>query len=376
MCEVQEKKKAELNLFLLTKTIFKRWKWLLLTVLIGAILGGAVGFFTTFRKKVYGTELQFQAYQVTIEQTNATVKVNAYKRYDESTMSDLLAFLNTRTFLEKLYCDEYGVPVAQEDMAEELKTAIATAKEQGKTLQDKNTEIKALEKDLTTEEALTKSKKDLYTIEEQAFEALTAAYEIAAKAGTLTSEQEAEYMAQKTVFLSAYNEYTAQQKKQAVVQDRLAALKEERLQANAQANESRAKAISLWRAEPSYKALFGKIDEEEMTVEFARPTGNASLSTIIAKIEVLDDLKVAQEIAALIEARLPSFVKEWIGDESAHCEYLPSDAVSQTNADETLSTSVKDAILGAIIALLVACVTIAIVDREKCLVRGEAYEQK
>ena len=372
MSEMQEKKK-ELNLYLMLKALLRRGKWLLLSLLIGAVIGGSLGFFVTFSKKVYGAEIQFQVYQVNVETTqnttNGTVvnttKPNAYKRFDEATMSDLLSFLNARSFMERLYCDEYGVPVQKDHYANDLKTAIETARTQKKDLREKELSVKLLGKEVEKEKSITEMKKELYTIEDETFEAMTTAYEIAVTAGTVTPEQEEEYQTQKEIYLNAYTAYTTQQKKQAQVQEQFAILQAETSVVRTQANEAVATALTLWRAEEDYKNLFKKVDKAD--VEFTRPVGNDSLAFITATIDVQKDLGFAKELVSLIEETLPAYVKECIGD-GAFCQALPYDAVGRTNKDDIISNAVTYAILGGLLALVVVCVVVSVIDREKFMI--------
>ena len=378
MSEMQEKKK-ELNLYLMLKALLRRGKWLLLSLLIGAVIGGSLGFFLTFSKKVYGAEIQFQVYQVNVEtmQNNVngtvvnTTKPNTYKRFDEETMSDLLSFLNARSFMERLYCDEYGVPVHKDHYANDLKTAIETARTQKKDLREKEVSVKLLEKEVEKEKSITEMKKELYTIEDETFEAMTTAYEIAVTAGTLTPEQEEEYQTQKEIYLNAYTAYTAQQKKQAQVQEQFAVLQAETSVMRTQTNEAVAKALTLWRAEEDYKNLFKKVDKAD--VEFTRPVGNDSLAFITATIDVKKDLDFAKELVSLIEKTLPAYVKECVG-EGAFCQALPYDGVVRTNKDDIISNTVTYAILGGLLALVVVGVAVSVIDRDKFMIPVEDEE--
>ena len=374
MSEMQGKKRKELNLYLMLKTLFRRGKWLLISLLIGAVIGGALGFFITFNKKIYGAEIQFQVYQVNVEQTpntnntTTTTKPNAYKRFDEATMSDLLSFLNARSFVERLYCDEYGVPIVKDAYANDLKVAIETATAQKKALREKEVAVKLLEKEVEKEKSITEMKKELYTIEDETFEAMTVAYEIAVTAGTVTPEQETEYKAQKETYLNAYNAYTVQQKKQAQVQEQLAVLKAETSTARTQANESVAKVLALWRAEEEYKTLFSKIEKAD--IEFTRPIGDDSLAFITANVGVKKNFDFAKELVGLIEEKLPAYVKECVGD-GAFCQALPYEEVGRTNKEDIISNTVKYAILGGVLSLLVACIVLGVKDREQFFVCAE-----
>ena len=377
MSEMQEKKKTELNLYLMLKTLLRRGKYLLLSLLIGAVIGGSLGFFLTFSKKVYGAEIQFQVYQVNVEtptnNTNgATVSVtkpNAYKRFDEATMSDLLSFLNARSFMERLYCDEYGVPVAKDNYADDLKSAIESARTQKKDLKEKEVSVKLLETEVEKEKSITEMKKELYTIEDETFEAMTTAYEIAVTAGTLTPAQEEEYQTQKEIYLNAYTAYTAQQRKQAQVQEQYAVLQAEASAMRTQTNEAVAKALSLWRMEEDYKNLFRKVDKAN--VEFTRPVGNDSLAFITANIGVNKDLSFAKELVLLVEKTLPSYVKECIGD-SAFCQALPYDAVGRTDMDDVISSTVTYALLVGFLMVIVAGVVFAWKHKEEFFVYVES----
>ena len=117
--EMQE----EIRLTDVIKTLFRKIKLLVLALLIGVVVGGALGFAFDFNKNYYGGTVEFY---VNPKQTEDETGEKIYGAYGQTAMNDMVGLLNSQLFAEYLFLDGDGLP--ETTSSEELNQKIADAK--------------------------------------------------------------------------------------------------------------------------------------------------------------------------------------------------------------------------------------------------------
>ena len=117
--EMQE----EIRLTDVIKTLLRKIKLLVLALLIGIVVGGALGFAFDFNKNYYGGTVEFY---VNPKQTEDETGEKIYGAYGQTAMNDMVGLLNSQLFAEYLFLDGDGLP--ETTSSEELNQKIADAK--------------------------------------------------------------------------------------------------------------------------------------------------------------------------------------------------------------------------------------------------------
>ena len=140
--EMQE----EIRLTDVIKTLLRKIKLLVLALLIGIVVGGALGFAFDFNKNYYGGTVEFY---VNPKQTEDETGEKIYGAYGQTAMNDMVGLLNSQLFAEYLFLDGDGLP--ETTSSEELNQKIDSLYEAITTYRDENTKIRIENTELKVE---------------------------------------------------------------------------------------------------------------------------------------------------------------------------------------------------------------------------------
>ena len=314
-------KNGELSLVDIFRLLLRKMKWLILITLIGAFVGAGLGFIKTHDKKYYGTTVKFFVNPSGKTSEGETEnQYSIYGTYGQSVMDTMITLLSSEPFAETMLetKDQNGVHLylPKQSNDETLNTLIAQA---NTARNDLNTKIQ--------------TQKSLYT-------ALSIATD---------SEREAAQIAY----------------------DEACAVVEATIPTARQATE---KVYDYWRGKPSYVDMLNKIDDcltfsyiTQADSDGTTMKDELVLPFIYVKISVLNDEQFAKDLYTWTSLSVPSFVEDKMWEPSGYTSTSCSQitiygGVTQTNAGQTKSTTIKYGILFAAVAFVVSCIALIIID--------------
>lgn len=377
---MEKKYQKEVKISLMFKTLATRWLALLMTFIIVLTAGAALGFFTTFKKKVYGTSLDFYFYQVPVKDYAGNTVIGSATEYDEKTLNMIYQNLTSQNFVEAIFCDN-GIPVKQDGMPEDLTEAIDAATKKveelaiaRKTYAEKSLELTISSRATVTAKAAFEAEKDGYKTASDEYTSALQANATALGSGgqaivsdedlaelvDALDEQKGKYNLAKTAYENALNAESTAERDIAISKQAIATL-------NKEANAAKNEAMMLLRKQDSYKDVMKKVDKC-ITVSYADRTG-ANKSTVRVSIAVKNDEAFAKDLIEKVQEQLPVYIVEKIDYSTANCDQVNVLAeVEQVNKNETLKNTLLFGLIGGFFATIVACGVVLMMDKEKYVV--------
>ena len=385
MNENEKLQNEELSLLGLLKILLSKIKILILVLLCGGLLGGAIGFATSYNVYYWGTNMEFYVNPVRPEKdddANLTSgsTYGVYGAYGKHVMDNIIRLLNSESFGELLILNGEVLPETGKwvDPLNEKEVALG--------LDDKIIEADAVYKVALEKQndylALNTEKTDAYNIYNAAMKKLNPIWlkhfnndEVAN-----SSFNEDEYLRLKNVlnddYLNeAYNEMKVAENIYNDKKEAAAGAKEIYLAA-AKISEAKIKdALTAWRKTKSYQEQLSFIlDSVEFSyVQDKKDLENAvdlARSFIYVELSVLgeDSQAFAEDLLTCVQAELPKYVCEKMiipdGYASTSCTQITTVSdISLMNEGYILKQSIKFALLLAAIAVVVACVVVIFLDR-------------
>ena len=359
---------------LVFKTLARRWLAILLSVVFGLLAGVAIGFFTTFNKKVYGTKLFYHVYKIPETNDDGDYVISSTPvEYESGTMAVLIQSINNLSLYQALIC-ENGVPVKEDGMSEELIKAIDDATIANNTLQEKKELYSVRSKNLVHHQNLTTSKKAAYTLEEEVYKDTLLAYKVALEGVTDTNDNQPYvdnaynlFKQQEVKYLEALEDFRRTQDELIVVYDEVSSLKEEISLMTKGVQQLKSKAIDLYSEHPTYQDFVEKSYECIIVTQVSN--AQSSQAIIMVEINVENDLDFANELLEKSKEQIPQLVVDTIGDGLAYCEEVDATkGIEQVNKNETLFSSILFGAVGAVLGLLISAFVVLIVDRKNYFV--------
>ncbi len=377
---MEKKYQKEVKISLMFKTLAKRWLALLMTFIIALTAGAAIGFFTTFKKKVYGTNLDFYFYQIPTTDNYGNTVIGTAVEYDEKTLNMIFQNLTSQSFIEAIFC-ENGIPVKEEGMSDELVKAIDLATEKVEELEkaravyaEKTLELALVTKTTITARAAFEAEKEAYnTSSEEYMSALQAnATAIGSGGQPIVSEEDMGVLAdalgaQKESYNTAKTAYENALKAEETAERAFATSKQAIATLNKEASALKNDAMMLLRNKGSYKEEMKRI-ADCISISYADKTA-VNKATIRVSIAVKNDEDLAKKLIEKVQEQLPIYIIEKIDYNTAYCDQINVFAeVEQVNKNETLKSTILFGIIGGFFATLVACCVILVIDKQKYIV--------
>ena len=380
-----------ISLIDLVKLLLSKIKLLIVLTLVGAILGGAFGFVTTYGQDYYGTLVRFYINPKRAESiTDNTSQYGVYGAYGKHVMDNMTKLLSSESFAERLLVEENGLPKGGINDAIDAKRVVALAAikvvdderkleeaqeehilDIAEAIKDLNDDITLAKKDETFfEKRLTEAQNEYASFitamgesnsaEAKALQKAVADAKAKRDVATAAREQLEEELNEQKDYLETANETLE------TIQETLA----EKMEIASEAIE---KTLVEWRKTPSYEAGITAIQnavrysylEEGEELENAN---DLARSFIRVNISVLQNQEFAEKLLNLIIEIVPEFVKENMavpsGYEGTNCE--PSTRIHKIkllNPNYSTSQTIKYALLMAFLTLVVACVAVILIDR-------------
>ena len=370
----------EVKISLMFKTLAMRWLALLMTFIIALTAGAALGFFTTFKKKVYGADLDFYFYQIPAVDKDGNTTLGVATEYDEKTLNMIFQNINSENFIEAIFCDN-GVPVKEEGMPEELLLAIDVATQKVEELETARATYEQKTLELTLSSKATITAKAAFEAEKEAYKTASDEYTSALQANATAvgsggqpivadedmaeladalNEQKVKYNLAKTAYENALTAEGTAESGFATSKQAIATL-------NKEASAAKNEAMALLRKQNSYKQTMKKV-ADCIEVSYADKTG-VNKATVRVSIAVKNDEAFAKKLIENVQEQLPLYIVEKIDYSTAYCDQVNVLAeVEQVNAKETLKSTLLFGLLGGFFATLVACAVVLIMDKQKYVV--------
>ncbi len=380
-----------LNLVGIFKLLLSKAKILLLTVLIGGILGGAFAVWQTVDVNHYGTRAEFyinpETKRDTTEENNSQYGV--YGAYGKHVMDNMVKLLNSESFAEQMILNGEQLPEKdvwvnaddQKEVALGLNTKIDAANyELNKLIFEQETLETLLEaravnaKELAKEkEALDNAWAGLYYTNKNIVTSPTFT-EHAYRSSTIESivEGDAEYATVRPT-KEAYKAWSERRDAIDVQDDDIESQEELIIPLQESTEEVVELALEAWRQTAKYKDTLVKYSE---AVEFTYLQDNESSSNandfarsfIYVDIFVMNDQDFAEEVFERVKTIVPSYVEKNMtvpsGYVGTNCKRITrTDDITLTNPGYTTSQAIKYGILAAFAAFVIACVVVIFVDK-------------
>ena len=389
--------KEEISLMDLLKVLWSKIKLLILVCLCGGIIGGAMGFLTTYNENYWGSSMEFYVNPERPESEDGNVNIGGstygvYGAYGRHVMDNIVKLLNSESFAEKLILNGSKLPEKNVwvDVQDEKETAL-----------NLNPKIDAAQAKIVTAQgeveilnAALETKNDISIKLSDAKEELNDIWynKLFLEAGLVSSSifNEREYFQQKigdtypeiAVAYQAVDDLETQLEN---ITDTVKIYQKNYSAAKEEADKSVNVALVAWRKTAKYRAMSQKIMksvkfsylEEDADMEDA---SNLARSFIYVDISVLGDenKEFAEDLMVRVQENLPIYVSEKMiipdGYTGTSCtEITTTSEIDLTNPMHTTKSAVKFAVLFALMAVVIASVVIIIIDRSDKRVRD--YDQ-
>ena len=391
MNENEQPQNEELSLLGLLKILLGKIKILILVLLCGGLLGGAIGFATSYNVYYWGTNMEFYVNPVRPEQDDETgltggSTYGVYGAYGKHVMDNIIRLLNSESFGELLILNGDVLPETGKwvDPLNEKEVALG--------LDDKIIEADAVYKVALEKQddylAVNAEKTEAYNIYNAAMKKLNPLWlkHFNNNAVANSTFNEEEYLRLKANLKDdyldeAYNEMKSAENVYTEKKKDAAKAKETYLAAAKTAEEKITVALNAWRKTGSYQKLLTFIlDSVEFSyVQDKKDLDNAvdlARSFIYVELSVLgeDNQPFAEDLLTRVQSELPKYVCEAMivpdGYTSTSCTQITTITdISLINEGYILKQSIKFALLVAAIAVVVACVVVIFLDRSDKRVR-------
>lgn len=364
----------EISLMDIMKMLARKIKLLLCITLAGLVVGAALGGLTTFNKRYYGTKARF---------------------YLSAKASDtqILDLLESGSFAETLLLNEYNLPSTLYGTQEEYDAAL----KKSEAVQDARKNVADLEESV---ESLPEEIVLLNEVYEQAYKAYEDARELldiylgAYIDANVTKPEVDAVRAELTTATVKKSEAEGalQEKKQQLVEAKTELKTAENALKEAQAafDEAAKNIMTAWRADKKVKKQMETI-EESVSYTYSGGTDKPTNSLDVS-ISVLKDKAFAISLYENIKAKVPAYVEENLHVEEktvqkdGKTETVVEDVevsflstfneVKKLNKGETLKKVITYGLILGVVALLVGCVVVVIVERWKTPNKDESEQLK
>ena len=351
----------EISILDLCKLLLSKIKILIISLLIGAVVGAALGFFTTFNVDYYGTSVEFYINPETEEKDGDPSSSNSqyavYGSYGRNVMDAITKLLSSESFTEQLMLEENGLP---------SKTIYPGLSE------NNYSEVEAARQ---AEDAAWKKVENLKEVKNTALQELDKAWKNLGQEGsfneTVYKILKANNSYDETSVFAIALEVAYEQAQEAKVnyEDALVKAKE----AQTITEEKEEKLLNEWRLTKQYmenmkrysKAMsFAYLGEDE-DIEDAN---DLARSFIYVKISVLNDEDFAKETLERVKRYVPKYVETNMivptGYVGTSCTRITrSDAIALMNPNYTTSQMIKYGMLLALVGFVIAAVVVILIDR-------------
>ena len=394
MNENEQLQKEELSLMGLVKILLSKIKILILVLLCGCVVGGALGFAKSHDIYYWGTRMEFYANPErpkTDEDTElgGGSTYGSYGAYSINVLDNIVWLLNSERFKELLILNGDVLP---------KKGVWVNPENEAEVALDLDAKIYAAQLKLDA----TESKQDAYQDAVSEKKQATAAYTEAQnelneiwgeyyKTGIVKNPvfNESEY---KTNLLEKYNDLKAAYEKvqtaanaELLAKNVVKSTKDEYNDAKKISDEATEVALNAWRKTKRYRKLITLyLDSVEFSYarqdELITNSVNLASSFIFVEISVFgkDSEEIAEDLLTRIQSVVPKYVCEVLpipdGYASTSCVQITTITdIGLMNEGYVLKESVKFALLFAAAAFVIACVVVILIDRSDRRVRD--YDQ-
>lgn len=353
----------ELSISDILFVLWKKVKLLLVVFLVGIIAGACFGVSQTSGKNYYGTGMEFYVnpYKKSSNTNGAQAgnsQYGVYGAYGNAVMDNMIKLLSSDVFAEMLCLDEDGLPrsewgkIGKNTDGKDVDELVKTAKTQVR------------EKD----EAVATAKKIIAVQEDIIFKAnlaITEAKEV--KTNSLD----------KTEIEEALDTIKTEKEK-------IKAAEEKIFEQNKVLQEVKAivtPVVQAWQKTAHYRRSINSVKgavSYSYTNDAANTTETLAKSFIYVNVSVLNNEDLANYLFDELRVELTSYVSNNMavpsGYDGTNCQFISTASnVKYLNPNETQTTAIKYAILLGLVALVLACVAVIIIDRSDKRLRNYEY---
>ena len=389
--------KEEISLMDLLKVLWSKIKLLILVCLCGGIIGGAMGFLTTYNENYWGASMEFYVNPERPESEDGNVNIGGstygvYGAYGRHVMDNIVKLLNSESFAEKLILN--GSKLPEKNVWVDVQDEKETALNLNPKIDEAQAKIITAQGELEILNAALETKNDISIELSDAKEELNDIWynKLFLEAGIVSSSifNEREYFQQKigdtypeiAVAYQAVDDLETQLEN---ITDTVKIYQKNYSTAKKEADKSVNVALVAWRKTAKYRAMSQKIMksvefsylEEDADMEDA---SNLARSFIYVNISVLGDenKEFAEDLMVRVQENLPIYVSAKMiipdGYTGTSCtEITTTSEIDLTNPMHTTKSAIKFAVLFALMAVVIASVVIIIIDRSDKRVRD--YDQ-
>lgn len=389
-----------ISLMDIIRLLLGRIKLLILVVLIGGILGGALAVFRTYDVNYYGTSMEFYVNpEKPKENTGGSEsQYGVYGAYGRHVMDNMVKLLDSESFTEKLILNGLPLPlipgsedvdknaantVSEKNIDEEitlvdgtktsLRVLITDAQSKindwnakSKTLANKN-----IEKSETTE-ALSKKTVYLNTLWHELYLndfVVTSSFNEKEYATNIKDSDNSEFID----LITCYNEREVIQVELDEINAEIAVHQPAAVAAQETAETATELALKYWRKTSKYKSELSRFASSVsysylQSTEDIEDANNLARSFIYVKISVLNNEEFAKILRERVETVVPDYVEENMtipaDYQGTNCQRITrTDDIVMTNPGYTTNQAVRYGLLMGAAALVIACVIIIILDK-------------
>ncbi len=383
------------------RLLWSHVKLLILSLLVGCVLGSGFAVWKTYNVNYYGSSIEFY---VNPEKDNAAEsgesQYGVYGAYGRHVMDNMVKLLSSESFIEQMLLNGERLPAEKDDFGNAWWTATENEK-YGITekIALAQTEVdklavaqKALDDALLIENEVSLSIPKLNTayteaknlVQEKWSEAYTREHDVFVS--SLFSEDKYILLAgagkldEYALLQEAYNDmkakesaWTTAKNSLTVYSDDVEDKTEAKLAAQKLANEKINVALEAWRKTKNYKLIlttyqkalhFSYLQADE---EFD-DADNLARSFIYVNVSVLNDVRFAETLLERIKEYVPVYVKDNMtvptGYKSTNClRTTRTDDIYLTNPNFTLKQAIKYGVLAGGAALVLVAIVIVLLDR-------------
>jgi len=371
--EEYKQKQNEVSVMEIIRLLFRKIKWLILAVILGAVLGGCFGYFRTTDVKVYGTEMQFYINPSKDKDSsvNSDSQYGVYGAYGKNVLNNMVELLSSQAFAERLLLDDDGLPTDERLSAikdETLTTRVNDARDAIKAYNDSFTQMKEVLSSLTkANDDYSKAEVELELMWADATLLNPSIGEKPTKNPDISNTNLKNDINEAIDNVSALNveclrlqrRYDALNKSTQSLEDDVDTKKELALERWREKDGSYAGKLSAVVRSVSYSYYDEKADVE---------ADDLARSFIYVRISVTEDYDYACWLRTELIKKVPEYIEEKMpvpsGYNGTNCIRITrTDNVYRTNSDIAKPTAVKNALLFGAAFFVIACIIVIFVDR-------------
>ncbi|MBE5749335.1 MAG: hypothetical protein E7346_00530 [Clostridiales bacterium] len=377
---MEQKYQKEIDLGKMFKTLAKRWVAIVLAFVIALVAGAAVTFLATFSNKVYGVDLDFYFYQIPNVDKDGNSIIGTPIEYDDSTMNMIYQNISSQSFIEAIFC-ENGIPKSEGETDQDMLNAINLANEKTAELDTARKNLAKTALELTVAKKATVTAKSSFDTEKADYDAARSEYNNALQANAtastpIVSDEVMKALSdslneQKTKYNQAKVAYDNSVKETQRVESAYEVCKQEIINLNKEVRDAKSSAMALKRKQAAFNEEV-KDAAKSITVSYADKNGEIK-STIRVSIavdkKIANSEEFAKKLAERVKQELPNFIVEKVDYATANCELTNVlDEVEQVNKKDLIMTPVKIGLIAGVVALVVACVVVAVKNKQEFVV--------